>query len=68
MPNLSVKARNITDPMMLVRRVAYRNERMRTRLFRHGSDADKLAFITILSGHNKSDLNRLGELLGEETA
>jgi hypothetical protein len=65
MPNLNVRARDITDPMMLLKRVAYRNERMRTRLFRHGSDADKLAFITILSGHNKSDLNRLEELLAK---
>jgi hypothetical protein len=63
MPNMSVKAADIDDPMALVERVAYRTERLLDKL---GEKDDPVAFVRLMAGHNRTDLRRALELLSSE--
>jgi hypothetical protein len=60
MPNMSTKAAEIVDAGELLERIAYRNARMLDRL---GDKDDPVAFVRLMSGHNRSDLRRLAEIL-----
>lgn len=60
MPNMSVKASELTDPAELLARVMYRNDRMKTKL---SEKDDPVAFITLMAGYNTTDLRRLAEVL-----
>jgi hypothetical protein len=62
-PNLSSKASDIDDVGEMVKRIAYRNKRIITRVERHD---DPAAFAKRLAGHTRADLRRLAELLGVE--
>jgi hypothetical protein len=59
--NLSVRASEIDDPAEMVRRIAYRNRRIITRVDRH---EDPASFAKRLAGHTRADIRRLAELLG----
>jgi hypothetical protein len=63
MPEMSLKASEISDPRVLVDRVAYRTERLLDRL---DDKDDPVAFVRLMAGHNKSDLRRALELLDRE--
>jgi hypothetical protein len=60
---MTVKAIEITDPEEMLARIAYRNERLHTRVALHD---DPISFAKHLASRNKSDLRRLAELLGFE--
>jgi hypothetical protein len=62
-PNLSVKASETDDPGEMVRRIAYRNRRIITRVDGH---EDPAKFAKRLAGHTRADIRRLAELLGVE--
>jgi hypothetical protein len=55
MPNMSAKASEVTDPVVLVERAAYRTQRLLDRL---DQKDDPVAFVRLMAGHNKSDLAR----------
>lgn len=63
MANLSAKAAEITDPAEMLRRIAYRNDRIITRTDKHD---DPAAFAKHLASRTRSDIKRLAELLGVE--
>jgi hypothetical protein len=63
MANLSKKAADITDPVEMLRRIAYRNERIITRTHTHD---DPGAFAKNMASRTRSDIKRLAELLGVE--
>ena len=60
MPNMSLKANEIDDPMMLVERVAYRTKRMLNKI---DEKDDPAAFVRIMAGHDRADLRRMIELM-----
>jgi hypothetical protein len=59
-PNLSVKAADITDLGEMLRRIAYRNRRIITRV---GAHEDAASFARNLASRTRSDIRRLAELL-----
>jgi hypothetical protein len=59
-PNMSAKASDLNDPGELLARIIYRNERMKTKL---AEKTNPVAFITLMAGHNRSDLRRLAAVL-----
>lgn len=60
MPNMSSKAKEITDAGEMLERIAYRNARMLDRL---DEKEDPVAFVQLMAGHNRTDLRRLAEIL-----
>jgi hypothetical protein len=60
MPDMSSKAQDIDDPIVLAERIAYRNSRLLDKL---SEKDDPVAFVRLMGGHNKTDLNRLLDLL-----
>jgi hypothetical protein len=60
MPNMSSKAREISEAREMLERIAYRNSRMLDRL---GENEDPVAFVRLMAGHNRTDLRRLAEIL-----
>jgi hypothetical protein len=63
-PNLSDKAAHITDPAVMLERIAYRNHRIITRIGQNGKEPVSLA--KNLAGRTRSNIKRLAELLGVE--
>jgi alkylated DNA nucleotide flippase Atl1 len=59
-PNMSRKANEIDDPMMLVERVAYRTKRMLNKI---DEKDNPVAFVRIMAGHDRADLRRIMELM-----
>jgi hypothetical protein len=64
MPNLSDKATSITDPVVMLRRIAYRNHRIITRVGENGKDPAR--FAKHLASRTRTDIKRLADLLGVE--
>jgi hypothetical protein len=62
MPNMSAKASEIDEPLALVERVAYRTDRLLDKL---GAEDDPVGFVRLMAGHNRTDLRRALELMGE---
>jgi hypothetical protein len=60
MPDMNAKASEIIEPRVLIDRVAYRNERLLEKL---AEKEDPVAFVRIMAGYNKTDLNRALRLL-----
>lgn len=60
MPNMSGQSAEISDPALLLSRIMYRNERMKTEL---GEKNDPVKFIKLMAGHNKTELRRLANVL-----
>jgi hypothetical protein len=60
MPDMNAKASEIIEPRILIDRVAYRNERLLEKL---AEKEDPVAFVRIMAGYNKTDLNRALRLL-----
>ncbi len=65
MPNMSAKASEIDDPLMLVERVAYRTDRLLDKL---SEKDDPVAFVRLMAGHNRTDLRRALELMSYRVA
>ena len=63
MPNMNAKAADLEDPGELIKRIAYRNKRIATKL---PEKDDPVAFIRLMSGHNGTDLRRLALLMDVE--
>ena len=63
MTSLSKKAAEIADPAEMLRRIAYRNERIITRTHTHD---DPAAFAKNMASRTRSDIKRLAVLLGVE--
>ena len=61
--DMSSKAVEITDPLVLMERIIYRNDRLLERMHLH---AEPLGFVRLMAGRTRSDLRRLRELLSEE--
>jgi hypothetical protein len=64
MSNLNKKAADITDPAVMLKRIAYRNHRLITRVGVNGKEP--VSFSKHLAGRTQSDIRRLAELLGVE--
>jgi hypothetical protein len=64
MPNLSVKVADITDPAVMLERIAYRNHRIIARVGKNGKEP--VSFSKNLASRTRSDIRRLAELLGVE--
>lgn len=60
MPNMGAKAADISDPLELLERIAYRNDRLAKN---SAEKEDPVAFVKLMCGFNRSDLNRLKTLL-----
>ena len=60
--NMSAKAAEITDPLELLERIIYRNDRLIERMPRH---ADQPGFARMMASRTRSDLRRLRELLSD---
>lgn len=65
MANLSVKASSISDPEILLDRIQYRNERLKTKIgpILANAPGHEFARLILITGHNNSDMNRLREIL-----
>jgi alkylated DNA nucleotide flippase Atl1 len=61
-PNMNLKASEIDDPVMLVKRVAYRTTRMLDKIDEKDNPA---AFVRIMAGHDRADLRRITELMAD---
>jgi hypothetical protein len=64
MPNLSVKAADVTDPAVMLERIEYRHHRLITRVGQNGKEP--VSFSKDLAGRTRSDIRRLAALLGVE--
>lgn len=64
MPDLSTKAADITDPAVMLERIAYRNRRIITRVGENGKEP--VSFAKNLASRTRSDIRRLAELLDVE--
>ncbi len=60
MPNMSLKASEISDPIALVERVTYRTERLLDKI---DQKTDPAAFVRLMAGHDRADLKRALELM-----
>jgi hypothetical protein len=60
MPNMSLKASEISDPLVLVERVAYRTQRLLDKIDEKPNPA---AFVHLMAGHDRADLKRALELM-----
>lgn len=60
-PNMSAKASELNDPADLIARIMYRNNRMKTKLVEKD---DPVAFVSLMTGFNRTDLRRLADVLG----
>jgi hypothetical protein len=60
MPNLSVKATEIDDPGEMLRRIAYRNHRIITRVGKNGKEP--VSFSRNLASRTRSDIRHLANL------
>lgn len=61
--DMSSKAAEITDPLVLLERIIYRNDRMVERMHLHTL---RRGFVRMMASRTRSDLRRLRELLCEE--
>jgi hypothetical protein len=64
MPDLSTRAADITDPAVMLERIAYRNRRIITRVGQNGKEP--VSFAKNLASRTRSDIRRLAELLDVE--
>jgi hypothetical protein len=62
MPNMSLKASEISDPLVLVERVAYRTQRLLDKI---DEKPNPVAFVHLMAGHDRADLKRVLELMSD---